>query len=115
MAILQSLHQLTGDGVYVFHGHRSASRPMSENNEVPIGRRSIIFMHVRPKALAGLNGKNALVVQALRHLGKGNVGQNGIDALRAKLSLPERNKLVDGTRFGVDWTYEVAKKIAVAA
>ena len=41
------------------------------NNEVQIGRRSIHFKHARPKAMAGLEGKFALVVQALRHLGKG--------------------------------------------
>src|ERR1035437_4974668 len=42
------------------------------NNEVPVGRRSIHFKHARPKALAGLEGKFALVVQALRHLGNDN-------------------------------------------
>ena len=40
------------------------------NNEVPIGRRSIHFKHARPKAMAGLEGKFALVVQALRHLAR---------------------------------------------
>jgi hypothetical protein len=43
------------------------------NKEVPTGRRSISFKHARPKALAGLEGKIALVVQALRHLGKDKV------------------------------------------
>src|SRR6202041_3920309 len=37
------------------------------NNEVPIGRRTIHFRHARPKAMAGLEGKFALVVQALRY------------------------------------------------
>jgi hypothetical protein len=43
------------------------------NNEVLIGRRSIHFKHARPKAMAGLEGKFALVVQALRYLGKEGV------------------------------------------
>jgi Family of unknown function (DUF6088) len=38
--------------------------------EMQIGRRSILFKHARPKAMAGLEGKLALVVQALRYLGK---------------------------------------------
>lgn len=85
------------------------------NNEVPIGRRSIYFKHARPKALAGLEGKFALVVQALRHLGKEAVGPREITMLKATLSPAEKRKLVKDTRFGVDWIYEVAKRIAEKA
>ncbi len=82
------------------------------NNEVLIGKRSIYFKHARPKALAGLDGKLALVVQALRHLGRDKVGKREIETLRAALSPSERKKLVKDARFGVDWIYEVANKIA---
>jgi hypothetical protein len=82
------------------------------NKEVPIGRRSIYFKHARPKAMAGLDGKFALVVQALRHLGKDAVGAREIDTLRGALSPGEKRKLVKDAQFGVDWIYEVAKKIA---
>ncbi len=82
------------------------------NNEVPIERRIIQFKHARPKALAGLDGKFALVVQALRHLGKDGVGPQEIEKLRAGLSPDEKRKLVKATRFGVDWIYEVANSIA---
>ena len=85
------------------------------NNEVPIGRRSIHFKHARPKVMAGLEGKFALVVQALRHLGKEGVGPREIETLRAALSPAEKRKLVKDTRFGVDWIYEVAKRIAEEA
>lgn len=85
------------------------------NNAVPIGRRTIHFKHARPKALAGLEGKFALVVQALRHLGKEGVGPREIETLRAALSPAEKRKLVRDTRFGVDWIYDVAKKIAEKA
>jgi hypothetical protein len=85
------------------------------NNEVPIGRRSIHFKHARPKAMAGLEGKFALVVQALRYLGKEGVGPREIETLRASLSLAEKRKLIKDARFGVDWIYEVAKRIAEKA
>src|SRR5271157_956832 len=85
------------------------------NNEVSVGRRIIHFKHARPKALAGLEGKFALVVQALRHLGKEGVGPREIETLRAALSPAEKRKLVRDTRFGVDWIYDVAKKIAEKA
>lgn len=82
------------------------------NNEVSIGRRSIHFKHARPKGLAGLEGKFALVVQALRHLGKESVGPKEIETLRGSLSPAEKRKLVKDTQFGVDWIYDVAKRIA---
>lgn len=85
------------------------------NNEVPIGRRSIYFKHARPKALAGLEGKIALVVQALRHLGRENVGSREVETLRAALTASEKRKLVKATRFGVDWIYEMAKRITEKA
>lgn len=81
------------------------------NNNVLIGRRSIHFKHARPKAMAGLEGKIALVVQALRHLGKERVGPSEIEKIRAGLSPTEKRKLLKDTRFGVDWIYEVAKRI----
>ena len=82
------------------------------NNEVPIGHRIIHFKHSRPKAIAGLEGKYALVVQALRHLGHDGVGPGELEKLRAALSPAEKRKLVKDTRFGVDWIYATAKRIA---
>jgi hypothetical protein len=82
------------------------------NNEVLIGRRSIHFKHARPKAMAGLEGKFALVVQALRHIGKQGIGPSEIEKFRSSLSPAEKRRLVKDARFGVDWIYEVAKKIA---
>ena len=82
------------------------------NKEVPIRRRSIYFKHARPKVIAGLEGKFALVVQALRYLGKEAVGAREIDTLRGALSAVEKRKLVKDTQFGVDWIYAMAKKIA---
>ena len=81
------------------------------NHEVLIGRRTILFKHARPKAMAGLEGKFALVVQTLRHIGKEGVGPREIATLRAALSPAEKRRLVKDTRFGVDWIYEVAKRI----
>jgi len=82
------------------------------NNDVAIGRRSIHFKHARPKVMAGLEGKFALVVQALRHLGKEGIGPREIEKLRSALSPAEKRRLVKDARFGVDWIYEAAKKIS---
>ncbi len=84
------------------------------NKEVPIGQRIIYFKHARPKAIAGLDGKFALVVQALRHLGREGVGTQEIATLRLALSQAEKSRLLKDTRFGADWIYDVAKQLAEA-
>lgn len=83
--------------------------------DVPIGRRVIHFRHARPKVIAGLDGKSALVVQAFRYLGKDSVGEREIQRLRTALSSPEKRSLLKDTRFGVDWIYAAAKEIAERA
>ena len=65
--------------------------------------------------MAGSEGKSALVVQALRYLGKENVGPREIKTLRAELSPTEKRNLLKETRFGVDWIYKVASLIAEKA
>lgn len=85
------------------------------NKEVPIGCRSIHFRHARPSSIAKLDGKFALVVRALRYLGKEGVGAREIETLRAGLSTVDKRKLVKDTRYGVDWIYAVAKRIAETA
>ena len=52
------------------------------------------------------------MVQALRHPGKDGVGPREIATLRSALSPAEKRKLMKDTRFGVDWIYEVANRIA---
>ncbi|MBI5282816.1 MAG: hypothetical protein HY858_14120 [Candidatus Solibacter usitatus] len=78
---------------------------------VPIGRRTIHLKHAGPKTMAGLEGKSALVVQALRYMGKEGVGHQEIKKLRALLSPAEKRNLFRDTRFGVDWIYEAAKRV----
>src|ERR1700691_3425854 len=62
------------------------------SKQVEIGRRSIHFKHARPKAMAGLEGKFALVVQALRYLGKEGVSTREIQTLRTALSPAEKRR-----------------------
>ena len=64
------------------------------NYKVAIGRRTESFRHARLRALAGLEGKLALVVQALRHLGRESAGARDIGRLRAALSPAGRRKLL---------------------
>jgi len=64
------------------------------------------------KAIAGFDGKLALVIQALRYLAKGGVGNLEIGKLKSSLSATEKRKLLKDSRYGADWIYEATKKIA---
>ena len=82
------------------------------NTLVPIGRRTICFKHARPQTFSGVDGKSALVVQALRYLGKKGVAESTILRLRELLPVNEQKQLVKATRFGIDWIYQTARTIA---
>jgi len=81
-------------------------------HQIAVGRRTISFKHARPKTLTGSGEKFSLVVQALRYLGKQGVGPREIEHLRAALTAPEKKKLLKDTRFGTEWIYDIAKRVA---
>jgi len=81
-------------------------------HEMAVGRRTISFKHARPKTLPGSGERFSLVVQALRYLGKQEIGPREIEHLRTSLSAPEKKKLLKDTRFSTEWIYDVAKRVA---
>ena len=82
------------------------------NQKVPIGRRTIYFKHARPIVLGKEKGTSALVIQALRYIGKKRIDKALISRLRSLLSEADQQRLLKATRFGVDWIYKTAQKIA---
>jgi Family of unknown function (DUF6088) len=62
------------------------------SKKVQIGKRTIQFKHARPQALAGPQS-SALIVQALRHLGKDGVGDAEVRKLRKVLSAADRRRV----------------------
>jgi len=51
-------------------------------------------------------------MQALRYIGKKRIDEALISRLRSLLSEADKQRLLKATRFGVDWIYEAAQKIA---
>jgi hypothetical protein len=82
------------------------------SQKVPLGRRTIHFKHARPHVLGREQGASALVIQALRYIGKEGLNDALIGRLKSLLPEPEKRRLVKATRFGVDWIYDTAKRIA---
>ncbi len=77
-----------------------------------VGKRAIHFKHARPKELAVETHTSALIVQALRYMGREGVDSNAIEHLRQRLSADEKAALLKDTRYGTDWICRVAQQVA---
>jgi hypothetical protein len=72
----------------------------------------LIFKKRAIKETAQLSARTALIVQALKALGKENVNQTVIEKLRKELTLKEIKTALREAKFVTSWVYEVIKKIA---
>ena len=82
------------------------------NKKIQIGRRTLSFKHARPHVLGEQEGTSALVVQALRNIGQKHLDARLVLRLQTLLSDAEKRGLIKATRFGIEWIYAIAKKIA---
>jgi hypothetical protein len=78
-----------------------------------VDSRTLIFKAARPKDFGGSgNPISALVIQALRHLGKEGVTLDVIATLRTRLPDEARQEFLSDARYASDWIYTAAKTIA---
>lgn len=80
--------------------------------QVKIDKRVIHFKHARPKEIYADSTISGLVVQALRNMGKDNVGDDIVAHLRQKLSAEDKKELLDNIHFSAEWIYEIVQRIA---
>lgn len=85
------------------------------NKEVDLGGIKLYFKHAPPKEIAGISAKSALVIEAIKALGK--TGMN--DSVRAKiagvLSDTEKERLARESRTSRVWVAEEIRKILAVA
>lgn len=75
----------------------------------------IEFKHRTNKEITGLSYMTALVIQALKTLGKDNVTEDTIAILSQKLSAEEKRLLLEEAAESTDWIYEKIKLICGGA
>jgi len=75
-----------------------------------IDRRTITFKRVRPKEIMP-NEKSAMVVQALRFIGREAVTANIKEKIRNQLSPAERRRLMKEAQYSSDWIAEAVQQI----
>ena len=82
------------------------------NQKFELGKQTIHFKHARPKEMRTEGALSSLVVQALRFLGKHEVGPEVIARLRNRLSPVDKRRLLRDTRYSTDWIFAVARQVA---
>ena len=80
--------------------------------EYTIGNRVLQFKHGANKDVSGLSDKFALIVQALKALGKGNIDDRTLEKLASVLDPEERQAFLKDTQHRTAWINRVAKELA---
>jgi len=83
------------------------------SRKLGVGGQMVIFRHASPKDLRVEHYSSRLIAQALRFLGKSNVGEQVIRHLQRRLPSRDKARFVRDARYGTDWIFEVAQRIAV--
>lgn len=76
-----------------------------------IGKTALEFKHTANRDIDRLSPVSALVVQALKALGKGNIGATEKKKLSAALTEENKAHLLEETQYGTVWIFETAKEI----
>ena len=77
-----------------------------------IGNRELSFKHVANKDVSGLSDRFALVIQALKALGKDNIDETALKKLTSILGPEERAVFLKDTQHRTAWINRVAKELA---
>lgn len=77
-----------------------------------VNERTLTFKTTKSKDIRGMSQKTALVVQALKAIGKDAVTEDDIDRLKAVLTEEEKKAALEEGRNVTRWVYECLKKIA---
>jgi hypothetical protein len=80
--------------------------------QVRVGNTVFTVRHAAPKDLPPGSPLSALVIQALRFLGRDAVGEETVSRLRRRLSPRERRKFLEDARYSSEWIAKVARQVA---
>lgn len=82
------------------------------SRRVRLGPQTVVLKHRPPRTLRTKHQISALVIQALRWLGRDAVDDRTIATLRRNLSVRDRARLVDDIRRGPAWIADIFRSLA---
>lgn len=72
---------------------------------------TIKYKHTTNKEISKLTPKTALVIQALKTLGKNNIRNEMIESIKENTTLNERKTMLREAQYATAWIYEIIKLI----
>ena len=72
---------------------------------------TISFKHVSNKEIEGLSYDTALLVQAIKAIGKGRISETDILCLKERITHMNRETIIQESKHTTSWIYAVIKKI----
>ena len=72
---------------------------------------TILYKHTTNKEISKISLKTALVIQALKTLGKNNIRSETVEKIRTEISSDERKAMLTEAQYATAWIYEVIKTI----
>ena len=76
-----------------------------------IERTTLMFLHRANKAIEGMSRNTAMVIEALKAIGKDELNESTIRQLRKRLSPEDRERMLTEARQTTSWIYTAIKKI----
>lgn len=76
-----------------------------------IGKAQLQFSHRANKTIEGMSWKTAMVIEALKALGKNRADERVIQKLRKQLSKSDKATLLSEARQTTNWIFSIIKKI----
>jgi predicted transcriptional regulator of viral defense system len=83
------------------------------NKEVELGGIKLYFKHIPPKEIAGISSKSALVIEAIKALGRAGMNDSARTKIGSLLSDTEKERLAHESKTSRVWVAEEIRKILV--
>jgi hypothetical protein len=85
------------------------------NKEVELGGIKLYFKHIPPKEIAGISSKSALVIEAIKALGRTGMNDSARARIASLLFDTEKERLAHESKTSRVWVAEEIRKILVVA
>ena len=78
-----------------------------------IGNLSIEFKHRNNREISGMSPITALIIQALKAIGKENISETQLEIIRRKLNADEKAIVLKEAQQSAVWIFDTVKRICI--
>ncbi len=79
--------------------------------KVSVGNTTIEFKHRKGSEISNMSKMTAMVIQAIKTIGKDRIGESHMEHLKNKLSKEQKDDLLNESKSASKWIYAIIRKI----